>query len=303
MTFYRHPVWQDLIFSFSLLLKPLKSIYICPKGFQLYLPQIQTILMNPLKHIIFCIVSFAALTLSFPHSVTAQERKIILLKLDDVHYGENGQTVPPRWQRVTDYLESKNIKAAFGIIGYSLAEDHPAYFQWIKDIAAKGNIEFWNHGYWNRTANDTTGEFERSYNEQYRALFLTDSLAKANLGLTLSVWGPHWTSTNEDTDRALSHMPDIRMTLGSPKNPVHYKGFVFRNSLMMENPVHNPNYESFVKDYQEKEKLLPSFYLQGHPNSWDDARWINFIKIIEFLESENVQFVNLSEFMDKMEIK
>ncbi|MCD7937006.1 MAG: hypothetical protein LUG98_09120 [Tannerellaceae bacterium] len=236
-------------------------------------------------------------------AIYAQDRKIVLLKLDDVHYGNNGAAVPPRWDKVADYLEGKQIKAGFGIIGYSLAEDHPGYFQWIKDRADRGYIEFWNHGYYNRGDGDTIGEFERSYEEQYRALFLTDSLAKANLGLTLRVWGPHWSSTNEDTDRALSNMPGIRMTLGSPRNPEYFKGYVFPNNLQMEYPVHNPNFDEFVKSYKGEWKDLDFFYLQGHPNSWDDTRWDNFVRIIEFLESENVRFVTPTEFMELMGIE
>lgn len=232
----------------------------------------------------------------------AQNRKVVLLKLDDVHYGENGEVVPPRWQRVADYIEEKGLKAGFGIIGYSLAEDNPGYFKWIKDVAERGNIEFWNHGYWNRMEADTTGEFERGYDEQFRALFLTDSLAKANLGLDLQVWGPHWSSTNEDTDRALSNMPNIRMTLGSPKNTKHYKGFVFPSNLQMEYPVHNPDFDSFVEAYTGEWKELEYFYLQGHPNSWDDTRWDHFVRIIEYLESENVLFVTPTEFMRMMNL-
>lgn len=252
-----------------------------------------------MKKILFLILLLPVLhAMSF--KMSAQNRKIVLLKLDDVHYGENGEAIPERWQRVTDYIEKKGIKAGFGIIGYSLAEDNPAYFKWIKDIAEQGNIEFWNHGYWNRTAADTIGEFERNYEEQFRALFLTDSLAKANLNLELHVWGPHWSSTNEDTDRALSNMPGIRMTLGSPQNPRFYTGYVFHSNLQMEYPVHNPDFDSFVEAYNGEWKNLDFFYLQGHPNSWDDTRWNHFVRIIDFLESENVLFVTPGEFLKIM---
>ena len=35
--------------------------------------------------------------------------------------------------------------------------------------------------------------------------------------------------------------------------------------------------------------------MQGHPASWDDTRWENFVKIIEYLEKEGVRFVTPSE--------
>ncbi len=223
-----------------------------------------------------------------------QTPKLVVLKLDDVVAGPAGHIVPERWQRVSDYLEGKRIKAAFGIIGFSLVNDNPAYFKWITDRAARGYIEFWNHGFRQRAQNDV-GEFERSYADQLYSLRMTDSLAKAKLGLQLSVWGPHWSATNEDTDRALAQMPQIRMTFGYPPKAVHYKGIVLPRTIDLEYPTHNPDFEAFKKAYRAKQKELDYFFLQGHPNSWDDARWANFVKIIEFLQAEGVRFVTPSE--------
>lgn len=231
-------------------------------------------------------------------SMPAQNQKIVILKLDDVTDGGKNEVVSTRWQRVADYLEKNKIKASFGIIGYSLVKDNPRYFKWITDIADRGYIEFWNHGFYNRTKADTIGEFEGSYRQQLRALQLTDSLAKAKLKLNINVWGVHWSKTNEDTDKALAQMPQIQMTFGNPRNPIHYKGYVMPNNLDMEYPVHNPNFETFIEAYKGKWKDLEFFYLQGHPNSWDDMRWNNFVKIVEFLKSENVRFVTPSEFLE-----
>lgn len=249
------------------------------------------------KKILFSLLLlFCAISLT--NTAFSQNRKIVILKLDDVTAGGTEGVVTPRWQRVADYIENKKIKAGFGIIGFSLAEDNSAYFKWITDRAERGFIEFWNHGYYNRTKGDTIGEFEGTYEQQFKALQLTDSLAKAKLGLQLRVWGPHWSSTNTDTDKALAQFPQIKMTLGSPISPVYYKGYVLPNTLDMEYPVHNPNYDEFLKAYREKLKDLNYFYLQGHPNSWNENQWQNFVKIVEFLESENVKFVTPSEFLE-----
>lgn len=228
-----------------------------------------------------------------------QNEKRIILKLDDVIAGTDGQAISPRWQRVSDYLEGKGIKAAFGVIGFSLERDNPEYFKWITDRAGRGLIEFWNHGYRERTLKDSIGEFERGFDEQLRALRMTDSLAKVKLGLDMPVWGPHWSGTNADTDRALSKMPQIRMTLEAPQNPVHFKGMVLPGQISIEHPVHNPNFEAFRKAYLEKKHELSLFYLQGHPLSWDEGRWENFVKIIEFLESEGVRFIKPSDILEK----
>ena len=228
--------------------------------------------------------------------------KLAVLKLDDVVAGGRGQVVPPRWQRVADYLEGKKIKSSMGVIGFSLVDDNPAYFKWITDRAERGYIEFWNHGFRQRLASDEFGEFEGSYGyeEQLQALRLTDRLATEKLGLKMSVWGPHWSGTNEHTDRALAQVPQIRMTFGYPPKVEHYKGFVFRKKIDIEYPTHNPDFEAFLKAYQSKKNSLDSFYLQGHPDSWDETRWENFVKIIEFLQTENVRFVTPSELYDEV---
>jgi peptidoglycan/xylan/chitin deacetylase (PgdA/CDA1 family) len=229
--------------------------------------------------------------------------KYAVLKLDDVVAGRGGtQIVPERWQKVADYLEGKKIKSSMGIIGFSLVDDNPAYFKWITDRAKRGYIEFWNHGFKNRGADDP-GEFEGGYEEQLRALRLTDSLATSKLGLVLSAWGPHWSGSNENTDRALAQLPQIRIVFGQPRGAVHFKGFVMPRHIDIEFPTHNTDFEAFKKAYQAGGFRNDYTFLQGHPNSWDDVRWDNFVKIIEFLQAEGVQFVTPSELLAILEAR
>jgi len=229
-----------------------------------------------------------------------QPPKLVVLKLDDVVVGGRERIVSERWQRVADFLEGKKIKSSMGVIGYSLVEDNPAYFKWITDRAERGIVEFWNHGFRPRSAEEEFGEFEGDYDEQINALRKTDRLAKEKLGLDLPVWGPHYSGTNEHTDRALSEMPQILMTFGYPPRVELYKGFVFRNTINIEYPTHNTDFEAFKKSYEERKNRFDYFYMQGHPNSWDEVRWENFVKIIEFLEKEKVRFVTPSELLEEL---
>lgn len=233
-------------------------------------------------------------------------KKLVVLKLDDLAAGSDGQAVPARFQRVVDFLENKKIKSSIGVHGYSLVEDNPTYFKWITDRAARGYIEFWNHGFHHRKKNPdgtfdpehAVDEFLRSYSEQLHSIMMTDSLAKAKLGLDFPVWGPHWSNANLDTDRALAKMGRIKMTFDYPPVVEQFKGFVFRNRIDIEYPTHNPDYEAFLKSYAEKSKDWDYFFLQGHPASWNETRWDNFVKIIEYLEKEGVQFVTASELYE-----
>ncbi len=225
----------------------------------------------------------------------------LLLKLDDMHCGEQGCAVPWRWQRTADYLVGNRIPANLGIIGYSLAENRADYLDWLRKMNQNDNIEFWNHGYFNRWIPEGPGEFESDLESQMRALALTDSLAKANLGFTLRAFGPHWTECNEHLDSALASVNSIELVFGMPSMPAmqKYSGRLIPLNILLENPVFTPDFQKFVVDYYGKWRALDTFYLQGHPNGWDDDRFEQFKKIIAFLQADGVNFTTISEYLDE----
>ncbi len=84
-------------------------------------------------------IALAALTVVPAGRVAYGEEtpQVIILKLDDVvsYRSAEGMPVSPRWQRITDFLQTSKIKGSFGIIGFSLEKDDPVYFNWIKDVS------------------------------------------------------------------------------------------------------------------------------------------------------------------------
>lgn len=222
----------------------------------------------------------------------------VILKLDDMHYSDGTDSVPPRWNRVIDFLRSHNIKANLGIIGYSLTPDRPEYLEWLRRRAAEGDIEFWNHGYYNRPSAEGTGEFEKDYATQYNALHATDSLARALAGLELKAWGRHWSECNEFTDSALATVPGLQLIFGEPASPKLFKGIVIPENLCMEYPGLRPSYRGFAVNYLGKYHDLDTFYLQGHPNQWDDALYAEFERIMEHLIADGARFITISEYLD-----
>ncbi len=251
----------------------------------------------------FLLTAAVLVVASFAHlaggaEVPDKAPQIIILKLDDiVSYGSSDRSpVPPRWQRVTDFLKESDIKASYGIIGFSLEEDNRAYFQWIKTLDKSGLIEFWNHGHRNRNGTDKTGEFEGSFQQQKTALERTQKLAKDKLGIKLKVFGPHWSGTNADTTRALEGIPEIKMWFYGPKDS---SKFVFERVLTLENPTHVADFAKFKATYDRVGHDRKYLALQGHPNSWDDERWDAFVKIIMYLKSKGCVFMTPSEFMEK----
>lgn len=231
---------------------------------------------------------------------SAKPAQVILLKLDDVHQVKNG-VVHRNWLRVLEYLEKNDLKASFGIICASLEKDNPAYFDWIKKTREKGRVEFWLHGYRERTNDDKTGEFEQGTFEEQKAVFeRCEKLAQEKLGFTLPAFGPHWSGTTEATEKALEAVPEIKIWLYGPKTSKYYTKVSLPRVMALENPTFLPDFAKFKAIYEKIGAAEPYLVLQGHPPAWyTDERWNGFIQIVEFLKARGCVFMTPSEFVGK----
>ncbi len=234
--------------------------------------------------------------LFFTAEAAAAGKQIILLKLDDIVQDKNENlAISPRWQKMADFIQKNKLRAGFGIIGASLEKDNPAYIKWIKDQHEKG-IEFWHHGY----DQGGKGEFEKGTMEEQKAILeKTEKLAKEKLGFTLPAFGPHYTATTDETEKALEAIPEIKIWLYGPKNPKYYKKLSIPRYLGLENPTFVPDFQKFKASYEKLEGKQEVLVLQGHPNGWDDTKFSGFVKIIEFLRSKNCVFMTPSEYYEK----
>lgn len=247
-----------------------------------------------LQFLAFTVVAaVGTLVLAADPSPTTRPAPVILLKLDDIVADKN-RPISPRWQRTLEFIEQEGIKANFGIIGYSLEEDAPAYFAWIRETAARGNIEFWNHGYRNRKSAQEPDEFAGTLQEQTDALQKTQRLAKEKLGLTLKAFGAHWSKTNEHTAAALATCPEIRFWFCEPGNRTQ-PGQTALITNRLEQPTFVPNPQNMQKVLERWKE--PYLVLQGHPNGWDDQRFADFVTIIRDLKSRGCRFMTMSEYL------
>lgn len=230
-----------------------------------------------------------------PVAVPSGKAPIILLKLDDV-----GHWVSPRWQRTADYLEQNNVKAAFGIIGGGLEKAGPETVKWIKDLRQRGMVEFWHHGYTLRTATDT-GEFEQgTFEEQKAVLEKTQELARTKLGFELAAFGPHWSGTTLETEKALEAIPAIKVWFYGPKDPKHFSRLSIPRVMALENPTFVPDFDKFKATYEKTGFQQEVLVLQGHPDAWGTPeRWDGFVKIVEFLLSKGCVFMTPSEYLTR----
>ena len=64
----------------------------------------------------------------------------------------------------------------------------------------------------------------------------------------------------------------------------------------METPTHVPDFEKFKERYERVARDEKCLALQGHPDSWNDERWANFVKIIEYLKAQGCVFMTPSHY-------
>lgn len=221
----------------------------------------------------------------------------IVIKLDD--FGSHRGRVHPRWQQVADFARAKNIKVTFGIIGKKMDEENPEFVQWVKDQHAAGRIEFWHHG-WDHAERTENGkrimEFAGEPLEHQRDhLAKTQKLAREKFGFAFTTFGAPFNATDENTVQALADDPDLKVWLyGDPARPAG-KVVLERSAVTIETPTMIPNYGAFLEAYAHS-RGAEYFVLQGHPAGWNDERWEQFGKIVDFLIAQKAEFVLASDF-------
>ncbi|MBN2711490.1 MAG: DUF2334 domain-containing protein [Planctomycetes bacterium] len=243
-----------------------------------------------------------ALTICCAESLKAEDKEpakkktpVIILKLDDV------TSLAPRWQKCAEFLKKENVKASFGIIGFGLENPSPDLVSWIKKLNDSKLIEFWNHGYKNRSGKDPKGEFEsESMEEQLESLKKTQALAKEKLGITLTAFGPHWSGTNKETEKALEQVPDLTSVFYYTKSSSARPWFVFERIFVLENPIFKPNFEFVKKMYEKFADKKDYICMQGHPNQWDDARFEQFTQIVKYFKEQGCTFMTATEYVNSV---
>jgi len=225
----------------------------------------------------------------------------IVLKLDDFGAAHGG--VHPKWQKVADFCAAKGIKVNFGIIATRMTEDCPEFVKWTKQQHDAGHIEFWHHGWDHGERTDSgkrTMEFSGEALEyQQDHLAKANTLAKEKLGFPFVSFGAPFNATDENTVKALANDPDIKVWMyGDPDHPAGKTVLERSYAVSIENPTFIPNYGAFLEGYAHN-RGAEYFVMQGHPAAWNDERWDQFVKIVEFLIAQKADFVFASDLAKK----
>lgn len=247
-----------------------------------------------------------------PEDIPARKQPpVIILKLDDVKQFRDGD-VHGRWKRIANYLEEKKIKGSFGVVCETLTNATPQYAHWFADRRQAGFIEFWFHGYDHATHTVDGVKFnefnKRSYEEQKARTTQSQALAKEKLGFTFTTFGPPGGvgsgSFDENTLRVMAEDPDINVMLYPQPFDTIGRDYDASGKLKildrvwavnLESAVGVPGFQTFLNGYAANPDRA-YFVLQGHPAAWDDARFAEFEKIVDFLLSQKAVFMTPSEF-------
>lgn len=219
----------------------------------------------------------------------------VVLKVDDLISTPTGG-VPERWQRLVDLAVARKIKLSIGIIANSLEGDKPAYFAWIKSLQKTGLVEFWFHGYdhkaW-KEGDRNVSEFQGpSYEQQKDHFVRSQALARAKLGFAFATFGSPFNVADANTARVLAEDTDIKVWLyGDHAHPAGKTILDRVNAVSIEQPLFVPNSAKFIEGYAKNATGRSTYTIQGHPAQWDDARWAEFVRIIDFLVQNKIPVV------------
>lgn len=218
----------------------------------------------------------------------------VVLKLDDMRADATG-AVPPRWARVIELIESRALRASIGVICDSLEADRPRYLAELRRLGVSDRFELWHHGYDHRKreeAGRTLLEFKGEDEARQREHLERGSrLAREKLGVVFTTFGALFNATDAATARVLAEQPEITVWLyGDAKAPAGKHVAACVPGVNIEQPVHVPNLAA-LKTGLEKRPREACYVIQGHPNSWDDAAFAEFVRIVDFLAERGAVFL------------
>lgn len=248
-------------------------------------------------------------SVAFPLGAVAQSKPapVVMLKLDDLVRSKPGSTlaVSDHWQRVVAFLESQKLKASYGILAISLEGDCPAYVDWLKKRVAAGS-EIWLHGYYAfggiptaLKVNGRTAEFVGgTAADQAVGINRSLKLVKEKVGVDIAAFGPHATPMDAATYEVLEGLPQIHAVwFYPPPAGTKTSKLVIQRLMNLESPIFVPNYEKVKADFEQKRATLPYVAVQGHPDTWDDAKFENFKKVVSYLRDQGCKFVTISDYV------
>ncbi len=219
---------------------------------------------------------------------------VVILKLDDLRATTAPGGFSAAWSRLFTYAESKPLTLSVGIICNSLESSNPDYIASIRQIHTAGRVEFWNHGYLHvRDQPPGTSEFKGTGLEYQRMNFQAGQrLARERLGFPFHTFGAPFNQVDAITRQVLEEDPEMQTWFFGLNSS---RIMSLSRWLNLEVATGVLDYDTFVAAYPAQ-RQRPYLVLQGHPGAWDEANFITFTRIVDFLISDGVSFMTPSSY-------
>lgn len=230
-------------------------------------------------------------------TVLAQDKitRIAIIKADDV------RGISAKWERFIRVSNEKGVKVSAGIICNSLQGNKKDYFDWLKKHNSSGLVEFWNHGWdhklWNTGENKKISEFGGSgYEHQKKHFDDSQKLMKKILGESPVAFGTPFNACDADTIRVMNEDDDMRLFFCYKVKGLEGKVLAPMNLRGESDGTGKPNFDKFKAQYLKKKDVSFSA-IQFHPNSFSDASFVEYARILDFLIAEGWTFMLPVEYV------
>lgn len=252
------------------------------------------------------------------YDITGKKNRKLMatLKLDDLSVDGNKSSIMA-FERAFGVLDEYGIEAKnAGMIGeyWDISETagaiSKAHLDTVKNWISSGGFELWHHGY------KTSGEDYSNYTtvgENYESLAKTCEIAERVFGVKLTAFGAPRNTIGEMTIEALKSVPQLGTAMlvldaeGTLIEKMHEAGIeTLDTKFALEKEVGVVSYDAFLGNVTAAayatayDSNADYCVMQGHPCQWDDADYIEFRKILDFLKNpescgREVIFVNPSQ--------
>ena len=189
--------------------------------------------------------------------------------------------------------------------------------KWIAERREKGCVSFWLHGWdhaiWTAPDGKRYNEMvHRTEDEAFARFAKCQAIAEKEFGFKFRAYGPaggiYGASIDAEALKALKREKDIKVVFypqPADKASAQYEGdpdlLILDRvwAVNMESSVGCADYQKFLNGYA-KNLDRKFFFLQSHPAAWDDARFAEFTKIIDYLRDRGTKFMTPEEYYDSV---
>jgi peptidoglycan/xylan/chitin deacetylase (PgdA/CDA1 family) len=237
-----------------------------------------------------CAVVFLGLVLlSISARAASGAEPIVIIKADDFRAPNQA------WTNFLKVSRSAGVKVSIGIIVQSI-EGKSATADWLKAEAARGDVEFWDHGWdhksWTDAGKKLTEFTGSGLVHQHEHLVKAQSGLKAALGKDVISLGTPFNGFDSDTAGAINQSAELRLlfthNLALARRLVN-KQVTIIDVISESDGTGKPNAAKFEELWQARPKSEEPVSLQFHPPYFDAEHLAEYTKILDYLKAQHCQ--------------